>query len=160
MEPGEGLPTQGKKMGMKTPQIPTAVGCGRSRIMFMVCLFSFSFLNSYAMNVSVPVDPKIVFTKKTSICICFFFKKSNYMEMYRTKCTSSCHSSPNHILISRDQSWFVSKLLDFSLLCMCNCQRCIERVEWDKVHVGNSFALLSLSTVKSRFTVTFLNTHI
>ena len=80
--------------------------------------------------------------------------------MYRTKCTSSCHSSPNHILISRDQSWFVSKLLDFSLLCMCNCQRCIERVEWDKVHVGNSFALLSLSTVKSRFTVTFLNTHI
>ena len=74
--------------------------------MFMVCLFSFSFLNSYAMNVFVSIDLMVVFTKKTSIYICFFLTKSNYMETYRMKCTSSCHSSPNHILIFRDQSWF------------------------------------------------------
>ena len=40
--------------------------------MFMVCLFSFSFLNSYAMNVFVSIDLTVAFTKKTSIYICFF----------------------------------------------------------------------------------------
>lgn len=44
--------------------------------MFMVSLFSFSFLNSYAMNVFVSVDLKVVFNQKDEhmyLCFGFFF---------------------------------------------------------------------------------------